>query len=122
MGSVCWAKRMRTESLTIEVLYLGGCPHRSIAVERVCEALQQEAMAAEVVEVEVEDFDCGQVEGFLGSPTIRINGQDIEPSARGTGVCGVSCRTYTDKGQRLGAPPLEWIQTALREAHQGGRR
>jgi hypothetical protein len=57
---------------------------------------------------------------FLGSPSIRIDGRDVEPSARLSNQFGMMCRTYTNAGRRAGVPPTEWIRAALRERHTRG--
>jgi protein-disulfide isomerase len=72
-----------------------------------------------MVEVEVKDAAVAQQVGFLGSPTIRVDGQDVEPAARAASDFGMTCRTYIDRGQRTGVPPLEWIRAAVREAKGG---
>ena len=108
--------------MKVEVLYFADCPNHSSAVDRVREALQEEGLTAEVVEVEVTDADTAQSLGFLGSPTIRINGLDVEPSARSLhSSYGLSCRTYTAEKYRAGVPPLAWIRAAIREV-AGGQR
>lgn len=102
--------------MKIEILYFSGCPHHAPAVERVREVLAQEGAAAEMVEIAVNDIAAAQRIGFLGSPTIRVDGQDVEPAARTERAFGLSCRTYTDDGRRTGAPPRAWIRAAVREA------
>ena len=102
--------------MKVEILYLAGCPNHPSAVGRVLEALQQEGVSAELVEVEVKDGATALVTGFLGSPTIRIDGRDVEPAARSAKAFGLTCRTYFDDGNRAGAPPIGWIRAAIREA------
>ena len=104
--------------MKVEILYFAGCPNRPPAVGRVLEALQQEGVFAEVVEVEVQDAATALVTGFFGSPTIRIDGRDVEPAARSAQAFGLTCRTYIDEGYRAGAPPIEWIRAAIREARE----
>jgi len=102
--------------LRVEVLYFSGCPNRVPAVDRVREVLAQEGTSAEMVEVEVKDAAAAQQAGFLGSPSIRVDGQDVEPAARAVRTFGMMCRTYIDDGRRAGLPPPEWIRAAVREA------
>lgn len=102
--------------MKVEVLYFAGCPNYPPAVSQVREALQQEGVTAEMVEVEVTDGDTARAVGFLGSPTIRVNGLDVDPSARSVESYGLSCRTYTAENYRAGVPPLAWIRAAIREA------
>jgi hypothetical protein len=105
--------------MKVEILYFSGCPNHVPAVKRVREVLQQEGTPADMVEIEVKDAVAAQQIRFLGSPTIRIDGQDVERGARGVRVFGMICRTYIDKGRCTGLPPRECIRAAVREA---GRR
>src|SRR5579885_1487768 len=102
--------------MKIEILYFDGCPHHRPAVEQVKEALRQEGLNAELVEINVTGAARAQELKFLGSPTIRVNGQDIEPAARSSTSFGLMCRTYTAAGRRTCVPPLELIRAALRDA------
>jgi protein-disulfide isomerase len=102
--------------MKVEILYFSGCPNHGPAVDRVRDVLEQEGTAADMVEVEVTDAATAQQFGFLGSPTIRVNGQDVEPAARAARAFGMMCRTYVDGGRRAGVPPPEWIRAAVREA------
>lgn len=102
--------------MKVEILYLSGCPNHVPAVDRVRVVLQQEGTPADMVEVEVKDAATAQRVGFLGSPTIRVDGQDVEPAARAARDFGMICRTYNDSGQRTGVPPPEWIRAAMLEA------
>jgi copper chaperone CopZ len=105
--------------MKIEILYFDECPNYGATVERVKDALREEHQAAEVLQVNVGDDATAQSLGFLGSPTVRINGIDIEPSARLSKQFGLMCRTYADKAKRVGIPPLDLIQAALRETVAG---
>lgn len=102
--------------MKIEILYFEGCPNHRPAVERVKEVLKAEGAAAEVVEVNVPDEAAARSLGFLGSPSIRMNGLDVEPSARSSKDFGMMCRTYTEGGRSQGLPSRELIRKALQEA------
>ncbi len=102
--------------MRVEILYFSGCPNHGPAVDCVRQVLTEEETPAEMVEVEVKDAVTAQRIGFLGSPTVRVDGQDVEPAARAERAFGLSCRTYIDGGRRAGVPPPEWIRAAVREA------
>lgn len=105
--------------MKVDVLYFKGCPNHQSAVEQVREALRTEGIEAAVNEVEITDALMAQKIGFLGSPSVRINGLDIEPDARGIHSFGFGCRTYSDmQGRRSGLPPLALIRRAARESTQ----
>ena len=105
--------------MKIEVLYFDGCPNHKPAVERVQELLREEGASAEVQEVNVGDAAIAQNLGFLGSPSIRVNGFDAEPDARSARQYGMMCRTYVVNGRREGLPSREMLRKAIREASSG---
>ena len=104
--------------MKIEILYFAGCPNHHPAIARVTDILRQEAVTAELVEIEVKDASTAQQVEFLGSPSIRIDGRDVELAARSSRAFGFSCRTYFDEGRRAGVPPAAWIRAAVQEAKQ----
>jgi hypothetical protein len=103
--------------MKIEVLYFDGCPNHKPAVERVQQLLREEGVSAEVVEVNVSDESIARKVGFLGSPSIRVNGLDVEPEARAAHECGMMCRTYVVNGRREGRPSREMLRQAIREGN-----
>jgi hypothetical protein len=108
--------RERVE-VKVEVLYFKGCPNHQPVVEQVRQVLRSEQINASVDEVEVTGPSMAQWLGFLGSPSIRIDGLDIEPEARGLQAFGFGCRTYSDaEGRRSGIPSVDSIRRALKTA------
>jgi copper chaperone CopZ len=105
--------------MKIEVLYFDGCPNHGPAVQRIQEVLGQEDVTAEVSEVNIHDASTAEEVGFLGSPSIRVNGLDVEPEARSAREYGMMCRTYVVNGRREGLPSREIIRQAIREAQSG---
>src|SRR5260370_22507349 len=105
--------------MKIEVLYFDGCPNHKPAVERVQQVLREEGVSAELLEVNVSDASIAQQVGFLGSPSVRVNGLDVEPEARAAREYGMMCRTYSVDGRREGWPSRAILHHALREANSG---
>src|SRR5258708_33092818 len=105
--------------MKIEVLYFDGCPNHKLAVERVQELLREEGVSTEVLEVNVSDSSIAQEVGFLGSPSVRVDGLDVEPEARTAREYGMMCRTYSVDGRREGVPSRERLIQAIREANSG---
>lgn len=99
--------------MKIEVLYFEGCPNHQPIVNRLRNVLREDGLYDEVFEIQVKDADTARALGFFGSPTIRINGLDIEPDCRNITETGLACRRYAN-----GLPTDELIRTALREANQ----
>lgn len=105
--------------MKIEILYLEGCPNHKPAVERVQEILREERISADVVEINVSDSRIARDLAFLGSPTVRVNGLDAEPSATAAREYCIMCRTYAADGVREGVPPREMLRIAIRAARDG---
>ncbi len=98
------------------MLYFDGCPHYVPAVELVSETLRVEGVDAEVERILVTTAEEAQAIEFLGSPTVRINGLDVEPEARTQKGYGFGCRTYFNDGKRGGLPSRQMILSAIHEA------
>ena len=105
--------------MKIEVLYFDGCPNHKPSVERVRQLLREEGVSAEVLEVHVSDASVAQNVGFLGSPSVRVNGLDVEAQARTAHEYGMMCRTYVVNGRREGLPSREMLRQAIREGNSG---
>jgi len=102
--------------MDIEILYFEGCPNHGPALQRVQELLREESMSAEISQIQISDPTVAREIGFLGSPSVRVNGLDVEPSARAAHEYGMMCRTYVIDGGREGLPSREMIRQALHEA------
>ena len=105
--------------MKIEILYFDGCPNHEPAVERVEAVLKEEGIGATISEVNVRDAAVAREVGFLGSPSIRVNGVDIEPAARSEQDDGMMCRTYVVNGRREGLPSREMLCEAVLAAQSG---
>jgi len=102
--------------MKIEVLYFRGCPNHHETVEQVRRALSAEGITHIVEEIEAQDENVAKALGFLGSPSVRVNGLDIEKDARAGLQTGLGCRTYVEGGRRSGVPSVDLIRKALVEA------
>lgn len=103
--------RVPCSRIQIEVLYLRDCPHHLPTLERIHRVLREVGCLADVRGVLVSETDDAQKMRFLGSPTVRVNGIDIEPAAADRKDFGLMCRRYAD-----GVPSAELIRTAVRSA------
>ena len=99
----------------VEILYFEGCPNHGPArklVERLARELDLEP---EIELVEIADPDAAVARRFLGSPTVRINGVDVEPGAQERRDFAFSCRIYRSGGASE-LPAQRWVRDALIEA------
>ena len=99
--------------MNVEILYFEGCPNHDPALEMVRRVLDREKIGAEVRLIEVTDEKAAETVRFLGSPSIRVNGADIEPGREADSPF-FGCRTYTVAGKMVGVPPERWLVEALR--------
>lgn len=102
--------------MKIEILYFGGCPNHKPAIELVHQVLREVGVSARVVEVNVPDAATAEAARFLGSPTIRVDGLDVEPGARTAREYALSCRTYFTNGRIEGLPSRELVRQAVKQA------
>ncbi|WP_394831459.1 hypothetical protein LVJ94_33595 [Pendulispora rubella] len=97
----------------IEVLMFDGCPHVDATVARASAAARAAGIPADVTVVRIASEEEAIRERFLGSPTVRVDGIDIDPAVAAGTDFGLQCRLYTVDGQLQGTPPDEWIVLAL---------
>jgi hypothetical protein len=102
--------------MKVEVLYIEGCPNHRPAVNLVTSALEERGLSSAVVEVPITSVDQAKALAFLGSPTIRINGVDVEPTVGKLSEFSFSCRTYTEQGKLSGVPSQNLIRRAIHQA------
>lgn len=112
-----------TAPVVIEILYFDGCPNHDRLLAQLSRLLQHHRITAEIVPHNILDADSARRERFLGSPSIRVNGRDIEPGADHRRDYGLKCRIYHTPTGLAGLPPDEWILDAIGCPHHnpGGR-
>jgi hypothetical protein len=98
----------------VEVLTFEGCPHAEPALELVRRVVDDAGVGATVRRIDVSDPDAAAAQRFLGSPTIRVNGRDVEPGAGEDGEYGLGCRVYRTESGLSGQPDERWLRDALR--------
>ena len=102
--------------MRIEVLYFEGCPNHEALLPRLRDLLTQVDADTDVELRQVEDLDAAEREQFLGSPTLRIDGVDVEPRAATRRDYGLKCRLFATADGLQGIPPDERILDALQRA------
>jgi hypothetical protein len=95
--------------MTVEVLYFDGCPSHEALLPRLRELASDEHIELR----RIETLEASERERFLGSPTVRVNGVDVEPGASDRTDYGLKCRIYRSNGAASPTPPDEWIRSAL---------
>ena len=74
--------------LVVRVLYAEGCANTPPTIQRVREVAQEMGIPIALDQVLVTTQAQADALLFLGSPTVQINGQDIDPAARAATVFG----------------------------------
>jgi len=97
-------------SLTIELLYFNSCPSYKKALTNIIDALRETHLKAHLKLINVESEGKAQRLAFQGSPSIRINGKDLEGRDEGFSF---SCRLYSLNGTTSNAPSKETIIAKL---------
>jgi hypothetical protein len=100
---------------SVEVMFLDGCPHVDLALRHVHAAIASTGLdgAVDVALTRIEDDAEAVRKRFLGSPTVHVDGLDVEPDAACRREYGLHCRLYWDDGRVDGAPPRSLIAAAL---------
>jgi hypothetical protein len=99
----------------VELLYWDGCPSHPQALAELREALAElgrrdVGVALTEIMSEAQAAD----RGFVGSPTVRIEGVDIQPPVDGE-PAGLTCRVYRRRDGRYSpTPDPDDLRDALR--------
>jgi len=89
----------------VELLYWSGCPSHPRALVDLREAMAELGLDPASVKVrEVASDEQALVEGFVGSPTIRVDGRDVQPPPQDEPT-GLSCRIYHRRDGRVSPTP-----------------
>lgn len=98
----------------VEILSFSGCPHAGAAYELVESLAAELGLDPEIEVIEVSDNEQAAALRFLGSPTVRVGGRDVEPGAATRRDYALACRIYRADEGTSGLPRRDWIREALR--------
>jgi len=136
-ANCCSSPEASRKELVVDFLYLdltvcGRCQDTDSsldeALQDVSKVLETTGVSVRVNKINVRTEEQAQALQFLSSPTIRVNGQDIqldvhESECEACGdLCGesVDCRVWTYQGREYSAPPKALIVEALLKHVYGG--
>ena len=102
--------------MRVELLFWDGCPSHPQALRDLRAVMAELGLDPDTVEVrEVDTDDAAHEERFTGSPTIRIDGLDVQEP--GDEPMGLTCRVYRRRdGRSSPVPDLDDVRDALRRA------
>lgn len=95
--------------MTVEVLYFDGCPGFAELMPRVHALVGDQAIELRPITTP----PAAHAARFLGSPTVRVDGIDVEPTARDRTDFGLKCRLYTTADGLRHSPDDATLKTAL---------
>jgi hypothetical protein len=102
----------------VEVLHFDGCPSHEALLPRLRELMAQVGLDIPVQLTHIESVAAAERERFLGSPTLRTNGQDVDPTAGERTDFGLKCRLYPCAEGLRGTVPDELVLAALTRADE----
>ena len=98
--------------LSIRILYMSDCPNARPTIDLVRDIVRSRGLDASVEAVVVREASRLR---FLGSPTVQVDGRDVDPAARGRSDFAMACRLYGSSG----VPPSAMIVSAIQDALAG---
>lgn len=102
--------------MNIQFLYFEDCPSHDDAMKRLKDVLDEMAQFAFIETIRVETETEAQALAFVGSPTIRINGNDIDPVPAEANFA-LTCRVYRWEDGRISPlPSVEMIRQGIKNA------
>jgi len=107
--------------MKVEVLYFDGCPTYKTATKTLHAVLAEEGMEAEVQLVAINSDEEARRLRFSGSPTIRVDGEDVFPVAEREDW-RLGCRVYVTPQGLRGSPTAEMLREALTKGGTGANR
>jgi hypothetical protein len=99
--------------VNVELLYFDGCPSYERLKPRLEELMQRTGVSGALELHRVDSEQQAVHERFLGSPTVRVDGVDVDPGAAKRDDFGIKCRLYRDGERQHELPPDSWIVSAL---------
>jgi hypothetical protein len=105
--------------MRVELLWWEGCPSYPEAIAEVRELMREEGLDPDALELrEVMTDEDAERERFPGSPTIRVDGEDVVPLGEGE-LSSLTCRVYRLRDGRYSPiPDPADVRAALRTAKE----
>ena len=101
--------------MQVEVLYFDGRPTYREVEKTLRRMLDREDAEADVELVAVNTHEEAQRLRLPGSPTIRVNGEDLFPVPAHRAGYALGCRMYATPEGLRGSPTAEMVRTLLAE-------
>ena len=99
--------------MIIEILLFDDCPNAEATEKLVRETVSKLEIDASIEITKVINNDEAIDKRFLGSPSIRINGKDLEVEEDELTQYSMRCRVYRQEDSQSGVPPKDLLVSAL---------
>ncbi|MCH9024306.1 MAG: thioredoxin family protein [candidate division Zixibacteria bacterium] len=104
--------------MKIELLVFDGCPNSEPTEKLIRETMSELGGDVKIEVVTVADNDDAVAKRFLGSPSVRVNGKDLEIEENETTQYSMRCRLYRTDESQSGLPPKELLTKAIQAAQK----
>jgi len=104
--------------MVIRILTFEGCPSCNAAKELVEQTVTELRLQAKIEGIHVNSEGEARMFHFLGSPTIQVDGEDIEVGRRHD-KAWYSCRVYRTAHGVVGVPPKHLLVDAIKKPRRG---
>ena len=108
--------RQHRVHMRVEFLWFEACPNQETARAVLTEVLEELAPGTAILDIDATDPDVAARWRFPGSPTIRVDGDDIDPGFSDPGDYTPRCRVFRTRDGLRGVPPRMWIEDAVRRS------
>ena len=103
----------------VELLWFSDCPNHAAARRMLEEVIAEVAPGTPIHDVDATDSVVAERVRFPGSPTIRVDGRDIDPTYSDPGDYTPRCRLYRTGAGLVGLPERRWIVDAMSAGADG---
>jgi hypothetical protein len=103
-------------AVRVEVLTLADCPNLELTVGLIERVAWEERIPIKIDRVTITSEANARRRRLLGSPTVRVNGRDVEPGAERRTDFALACRVYRTESGLVGWPDERWLRAALLDA------
>ncbi|MGO4597721.1 thioredoxin family protein [Terrabacter sp. 2RAF25] len=101
-------------STRVTLQYIDGCPSWTVARDNLEAAARELGVGLEVTEQRVGTVEDAERLGFVGSPTILLDG--VDPFATSGARPALACRLYASPAGPSGSPTVAQLVAALQRA------
>jgi hypothetical protein len=103
-------------SVRIEILARGDCPNRGMAITVVERLIDEMGVPAEIKVIDVSSPAQAAKRRLFGSPTVRVDGHDVDPGPNPHDEWTTDDRVYRTERGLIGWPEPQWVRDAVLRA------